>query len=217
MGRSLIALPGLIREPAKGQGKDHTMRFIQRFLHLASADAHGVLDSLEDRGLLLRQCLRDAELEIARKRARRDELDAALEILARQHEQLVRRGEQLDCDVKLALGRGEDELARFAIRRLLGLRKHLERLDEKVGAHREERERLADKLDDQTRALDELRDRVRQALAEERAAEHDACDPATGESTVRDEEIELELLRRREAEASESAEGAEGAEREVRA
>jgi len=174
------------------------MRFFQRFFHLASADAHGVLDSLEDRGLLLRQCLREAELEVARKRARRDELDAALEILARQREQLVGRGEQLDEDVKLALGRGEEELARFAIRRLIGLRKHLEHVDEKVGAHREEGDKLSAKLEEQTRGLDELRDRVRQALAEERVTESDACNPASDEGGVRDEEIELELLRRRE-------------------
>lgn len=189
------------------------MRFFHRFLHLASADAHGVLDSLEDRGLLLRQCLREAELEVARKRARRDELDSALEILARQHEQLVQRGEQLDADVKLALGRAEEELARFAIRRLIGLRKHLERLDEKLRGHREERDKLAVKLDEQSRDLEELRDRVRQALAEERAAEHDACDPVTDEGAVRDEEIELELLRRRE---TGSEDRAERAEREVR-
>lgn len=186
------------------------MRFIQRFCHLARADAHGVLDSLEDRGLLLRQCLREAELEVARKRARRDELDAALEILARQHEQLVRRRAQLDEDVQLALGRGEEDLARFAIRRLIGLRRHVERLDEQVRTHREERDRLAARLDEQTRALDELRDRVRQALADERAAERDPCGSPPDAETVRDEEIELELLRRREA-------GTASAEREGRA
>jgi len=173
------------------------MRILQRFIHLARADAHGVLDSLEDRGLLLRQCLREAELEVARKRARRDELEASLEILSRQREQLVQQSEQLDEDVKLALARGEEELARFAVRRLLGLRKHLDRIDEKLRAHRDERDKLAAKLEEQTRELDELRDRVRQALADERAAERDACDPAPCEGAIRDEEIELELLRRR--------------------
>jgi len=181
------------------------MRFFQRFLHLARADAHGVLDSLEDRSLLLRQCLREAELEVARKRARRDELDAAIEILARQHEQAGARSQQLDEDVKLALGRGEDELARFAIRRLIGLRKQRERLEEKLRAHSEERQKLAARLDEQERELDVLRDRVRQALAEERAAEREIGEADASAGPVRDEEIELELLRRRAAEREVSA------------
>ncbi len=36
------------------------MRFFDRFINLAKADAHGVLDSLEDPGLVLKQCLREA-------------------------------------------------------------------------------------------------------------------------------------------------------------
>ena len=176
------------------------MRFIQRFVHLARADAHGVLDSLEDRGLLLRQCLREAQPEVARKRGRRDELDAALEIVARQSDQAAARSLQLDEDVKLALGRGEEELARFAIRRLIALRKQREHLAEKLRAHRDEREKLVTKLDEQEHELEALRDRVREALAEVRASECEAHDPEASAGTVRDEEIELELLRRRAAE-----------------
>ena len=40
------------------------MTFFQRFITLARADAHGMLDSLEDRSLILKQCLREAELAI---------------------------------------------------------------------------------------------------------------------------------------------------------
>jgi phage shock protein A len=195
----LLGVPGA-PSGTRSERKESVMHFFQRFVHLARADAHGVLDSLEDRGLLLRQCLREAELEVARKRGRRDELDAALEILGRQHEQVIARGRQLDEDVKLALGRGEEELARFAIRRLLALRKQSDRLEQERRTHREEREKLAAKLDEQEQALDALRDRVRQALAEVRAEERPADDPDTTAASVRDEEIELELLRRRAAE-----------------
>ena len=181
------------------------MRFLQRFVHLARADAHGVLDSLEDRGLLLRQCLREAELEVARKRGRRDELDAVLEIVARQDEQATARSRQLDEDIQLALSRGEEDLARFAIRRLIALRKQREHFDETLRAHREEREKLVAKLDEQERTLEALRDRVRQALAEAHAGERAAHDPDARVGVVRDEEIELELLRRRATEREVSA------------
>jgi phage shock protein A len=180
------------------------MTFFQRFLSLARADAHGVLDSLEDRGLVLRQCLRDAELEVARKRARLEELDGSLEMLARHREQLADRLRTLDDDVRLALTREQEELARFAVRRVLSVRKQLERGEVHAREAREERAKLADKLALQQRELEELRDRVRDALAEERAAqtrEWHECDPAAEPAgfAVRDEEVELELLRRRSA------------------
>lgn len=176
------------------------MQILQRFVHLARADAHGVLDSLEDRGLLLRQCLREAELEVERKRARRDELDAALEIMTRQQELSSSRTRQLDEDVRLALARGEDDLARFAIRRLLALRKQNEELEERRRVHHEQREKLASKLDEQELALEALRDEVRQALAEVRDHAREAQEPDAPAGAIRDEEVELELLRRRDAE-----------------
>jgi phage shock protein A len=178
------------------------MTFLQRFLSLARADAHGVLDSLEDRGLLLRQCLREAELEVARKRARLEELDGSLELLTRQREQLALRLRGQDDDVRLALGRGEDELARFAVRRVLALRRQLERMDAQERDRRDERAKLAAKLELQERELEALRDRVREALAEERARQTQCPDADAPIFAVRDEEVELELLRRRSAQVA---------------
>ena len=48
---------------------------LNRLRILIRADAHGVLESLEDRSLLLKQCVREAEVELAERRARRDALD----------------------------------------------------------------------------------------------------------------------------------------------
>jgi phage shock protein A len=181
------------------------MTFLQRFLSLARADAHGVLDSLEDRGLVLRQCLREAELEVARKRARLEELESALELLGRHREQLSARLAALDDDVRLALAQNQDELARFAVRRVLAGRRQLERNELDARELREERAKLAEKLDVQARELEELRDRVREALAEQRAAHSGElvdCAASAAGFGVRDEEVELELLRRRSATVS---------------
>ena len=43
------------------------MGIMTRFTRLCKADLHGVLDQLEDKGLLLKQSLRDMESEIGRK------------------------------------------------------------------------------------------------------------------------------------------------------
>jgi len=180
------------------------MTLFERFLSLARADAHGVLDSLEERSLVLRQCLRDAELEVARKRARHEELESSLELLDRHHEQLAERLRALDDDVRLALSQAQDELARFAVRRVLSVRRQLERSETHARELRDERTNLADKLEVQQRELELLRDRVREALAEARTAEARAGEPCAESDSlsVRDEEVELELLRLRSAEVA---------------
>ena len=180
------------------------MTFFRRFITLTRADAHGLLDSLEDRSLMLKQCLRDAELELAQKRVRREELANWTELLERQREQLEARSTALDDDIRLALERGEETLARFSIRRLLSARKQAELIDGQGHEAREELERLSQKLEAQERELEELRDRVEAQLARERALDRSRWETReegeheTDFVTVRDEEVDLELLRRRE-------------------
>jgi phage shock protein A len=47
------------------------MSFWKRMTQTLRADAHGVIDALEDRVLLFKQHLREAELEVERKQATR--------------------------------------------------------------------------------------------------------------------------------------------------
>ena len=47
-----------------------TIRLRDRITTLLKADAHGLVESLEERSLLLKQYLREAEIELNRKRAR---------------------------------------------------------------------------------------------------------------------------------------------------
>ena len=94
-------------------------KLLDRIATLLKADAHGVVESLEERSLLLKQYVREAEIELNRKRAQlealRDEEKRLREVLTRREEES--RG--LDEDIALALAGGKDDLARFAIRRLL--------------------------------------------------------------------------------------------------
>ena len=96
-----------------------TTKLFDRIATMLKADAHGVVESLEERSLLLKQCVREAEIELNRKRARlevvRDEAKRLREALARTEEET----RSLDEDVTLALAGGKEELARFAARRLL--------------------------------------------------------------------------------------------------
>jgi phage shock protein A len=171
-----------------------TLRLLDRMATLVRADAHGVLDALEERSLLLRQHLRDAELALARRRAR-------LEGLAREEERLgeaLRRDEaelaRLDEDVALALAGGREDLARFALRRLLPRRRERDARAAALAEVREERAQGAERLAAQERAFEELRTRVRARLAA--GATQEDGEEILGPTLADDEEVEIELLRR---------------------
>lgn len=174
------------------------MRLLDRMSTLIKADAHGVVESLEERSLLLKQYVREAELEVDRKRAAlealRDEDKRLREALARAEEE----SRSLDEDVTLALAGGKDDLARFAIRRLLPRRKEVTALRAELAKRAGEVRALGERLAEQETQLESLRTRVRA----ERASGAEISDSPTwlAEPPVADEEVELELLRRRGAE-----------------
>lgn len=178
------------------------MKFLDRLGTMIRADAHGVMDQLEERSLLVKQHLREAELELGRKRARLEAIDEE----ARRLEEELRRGEarlgEIDADVELALERGEDELARYAVRRLIPERNALRDRRERIAELEEARGRLAERLREQEGVFEDLRARSRARLAE---LERDERDAGETPAPIADEEIELELLRRRRAAAAAEA------------
>jgi phage shock protein A len=171
------------------------MKFLDRLAVLVKADAHGVLEQLEERSLLAKQHLREAELELNRKRARSEALEEESRRLAEEAEHLEGEVAALDADVELALAGGKGELARFSVRRLLPKRRAAEDLRRRIVEVDEERARLVQKLEGQEREFAELQRRVRARLAA--IADEDAARSLVSETPVADEEVELELLRRR--------------------
>ena len=172
------------------------MDLIDRIARLVRADAHGMVDALEERGLLLRQHLREAELEILQKRARVEALGVEAERLAKETERRRERLAALDEDVELALSGGKDDLARFAAGQLLSERRELEALEHQRVRVEETRARLAERLTEQERTLDELKARARTWMA---GRDRAVRDELAGFSKIADEEVELELMRRRTA------------------
>jgi len=170
------------------------MRVFERIGRIVRADAHGMMDQLEERSLLLKQHLREAEIEVARKRAKLEEIDEECRRLSEDGQRLEAQVAALDEDVELAMGGDDAELARFAVRRLLPKREVLHALFARAAQQAEHRGRLQAQLERQEAELAELRPRVRAALA------RPDPEPAQwlGESVVTDEEIDLELLRRQE-------------------
>jgi phage shock protein A len=172
-----------------------SIRFTQRLGRLIRADAHGIIESLEDRALLLKQHLREAELELQRKRARISTLDDEERQLGDDVARLERAAERLDDDTRLALAGNRDDLARFALRRLLPRRRERDSLRERSATIRADRARLVPKLAEQEEAFEDLELRIRNQLAANAQGEPAGGSPlALG--TAAEEEVEMELLRR---------------------
>ena len=174
------------------------MKFLDRLALLVKADAHGVMDQLEERGLLVKQHLREAELELTRKRARAEALEEEERRLGEEAGRLEARAAAFDEDAELALAGGKEELARFALRRLLPLREAARERRLRLAGLREDRVRLVERLEAQEAELDALRSRARAGLAAEATPEPAPLAPGT----VAEEQVELELLRRRGARAA---------------
>jgi len=181
------------------------MRVFERMGRLVRADAHGLMDQLEERSLVLRQHLREAESEVERKQVALEALDEQRRALAEQGQRLEARVAELDADVELALAGEDADLARYAVRRLLPKKSALAALFARAAELEARRGRLAERLDSQRAELAELRPRVRVALATPDIA---AAVESPGE-WVTDEEVELELLRRRASGAPRSAAAAD--------
>ena len=171
-----------------------TLRFTHRLTRLIRADAHGVIESLEDRSLLLKQHLREAEIELQHKRARATALGEEETRLAQNAARLERAVAALDEDTRLALEGDREDLARFALHKLIPKRVEAESMRGRIEEIRAERERTAPKLASQEAEFEELRERIHQQLADQARA--NASEPIHAERRAADEEVEMELLRR---------------------
>ena len=169
------------------------MGLLTRVTTMLKADAHGVVDTVEDRTLLIKQHLREAESALAEKRARLGALGAEEKDCREAVKRLTVEIKRLEEDVTLALDGDKDELARFALKKLLGLRRRAEQLDQRGKHLREQREELEKQVAQQEVELTELKTNVKIYLARTHAGEEDM---GFVEPVVEDEEIEIELLRR---------------------
>lgn len=176
------------------------MSFFQRIQNSLRADAHGLVDALEDEALLLKQCLRDAETEVGRKRARLLQLEADWKRLSAERERAQKEAERADRDVALAISEAREDLARYALKQVLTQKNLIERIAARMAAVAEEQKELGAALATQQVALEELRARVQAFLSDRETGRIEAS-----LTPVSDEQIELELMRRKHGARGEAA------------
>ena len=179
------------------------MGIMTRMLRLCKADVHGVMDQLEDKQLLLKQYLREMEASLDQKERQIRTLSLRQQDLRRRIGRHKEEMEKLEGDLVLAVQREKDEIARVLIRRRRTLDSVCRHLQTQVETITQEERALAATLADQRLQYDTLKSQT-DAYCQRTGPTPfpEQTDPIHGEwapMNPKEEEIELELLQRKEA------------------
>ncbi len=181
------------------------MGIMSRFVRILKADIHGVMDQLEDKRLVLAQCLREMQEEIIKTEALLKETTAKQDKTAQRQKENMANAENLENDLDRAVEKNREDLARILIRKanftkkqqeetawfMEELAKQISGLDEDLEEKRLAHERLKLGADRYLRT-EENKSRAPQA--------QDSFNPLDDhQQGISDEEVEMELERRREA------------------
>ena len=175
------------------------MSIATRFIRLWKADLHGVLESIEDKGLLLKQCLREMQDELESREVALNTLIKKKEKAGQEQASLQEENSKVDNDLEAAVIMGKDDISRFLIkkrllicRHLQELTKYIQRLEQDILSARESVAARKAKYEEiQLRAAEFFRS------AENKEWEYVLSEiiPAPTFQEPSDEEVELELLK----------------------
>ncbi len=179
------------------------MGIMTRIVRIFKVDVHGVMDQMEDKSLLLKQTIRDMEEELDRKETILKNLILRRDRVIQERRGYTRDLEGLERDLAVALKKEKDDIARMLIRKIKPLSDHTailkikeESLDEEIAAR-------GSKLEEQRLTCRQFNLKVMDYLhkAEQSQWEETFAGAGPGQPTreISDEEIELELIKRRES------------------
>jgi phage shock protein A len=172
-------------------------------LRLFKADVHGVMDQLEDKGLLLRQYLREMEASLEDKQERLNRIERSVRQAESDLDRREEEVQKLENDLDLALRKAKDDIARMLIRKRRSLQGSCELLKHQIEVLSQENGRLSEIVARQRLQYDRLKVKVATFRQQAPSAKFDDViavdEPSQAWRTPTEEEIELELLQRKEA------------------
>ncbi len=179
------------------------MGILTRIIRLCKADIHGVMDQLEDKGLLLKQHLREMEQVISQKEAHRNSLIATRSRLKKEQETYAKQQEKLEQDIASAIKRDKDDIARMLIKRNRPLTNLADEIESSIKRMDEQIEQLEDGLKQQQLCYEKIKHRSDEYIYKTEQQKWEKSMPPISVSSIKSdpssEEIELELFQRKEA------------------
>jgi phage shock protein A len=178
------------------------MGIMTRMLRLFKADVHGVMDQLEDKELVLKQHLREMEQSLHQKENQLADLACACRKIDGDLARHLEAVSRIETDLDLALSGQKDDITRVLIRKRRTIQLLCDHLQRRKNILNESRQQLAETLDRQRLQYEELKARVAVFCnrPDDRPFDNGASQMiwAAGIHAPSEEEIELELLQRKE-------------------
>lgn len=178
------------------------MGIMTRFVRIFKADIHGVMDQLEDKGLLLKQYLRDMEAALEQKKARLQKVNVSRNQALRERDKYHQEIQKLEQDLEVAIKRNKDNLARLLIKKLKPLARLREDIESHIGTLDQQIARFEKCIDQQYFQYKQLKQRATEYFyqAEQKEWEKTYSDflPGSIAQELTEEEVELELIQRKE-------------------
>ena len=178
------------------------MGIMTRFMRLCKADIHGVMDQLEDKDLLLKQYLRDMEEELRRKEAKLRKMVISRDKAQQDHEKYSEECKKLDQDIEAAIRKDKDEIARLLIKKLKPLASHCDGLGRHIQTLDREIRQFNERIEEQRLQREQMQLRAKEYFhrmeREQWEKTISATIPAVASREPCEEEVELEILKRKE-------------------
>ena len=176
------------------------MSIFTRLLRLFKADLHGVMDELEDQGLLLKQHLREMEDYLAQRETALNQLLTSQQQSVKELARVADKRAALEHDLTVALNKSRDDIARPLIRQSQSLRHFEEHMQHHASTMAEEVDRSREELDQRRRQYARLQLEARAYFQSTRqSGAGDWVTMVNRQWEPTNEEIEIELLQRKEA------------------
>ena len=179
------------------------MGIASRIVKIFKADIHGVMDQIEDQGLLLKQYLRDMEEALNRKEAELARKMALRHQTQKEHAKYDQQYQALDHDLTVAVRKDKNDIARMLIRKTKPLSNLCDELVGQIATLDEEISQIKAHLEQQRLQYEQLKIRSADFFhrTEMQVREKNLRNimPESVAGQMSKEEIELELLKRQEA------------------
>ncbi len=178
------------------------MGILTRIVRICKADIHGVMDHIEDQGLLLKQHLRDMEKALAEKEAGLKDMMASRRLAQQEHDKYTRESEKIEQDLTASIEKDRDDIARMLIRKLKPLAGHKDEIGRHIKVLDQDIAHLKDFVEKQRLQYDQLQLKSKEFFhkTEQQAWDENLSSiiPKNNSQDLSPEEVELELLQRKE-------------------
>lgn len=178
------------------------MGILTRIVRICKADIHGVMDHIEDQGLLLKQHLRDMEKALSENQAKLKNMMASHRLAKQEYDKYTRESEKNEQDLTAAIEKGRDDLARMLIRKLKPLADHKDEIGRHIKVLDQDIEQLKDFVEKQRLQYDQLQLQAKEFFhkTEKQAWDENLSTfiPKNHSQDLSSEEVEIELLQRKE-------------------